>query len=73
MADTSGDTMPAVGVLPGTADLPVSDFSYEAPYSHSPLANVFFTGFDQHNPLQFDEGDIYMQDGLEQEQAFRLD
>ncbi|KAK7178258.1 fungal specific transcription factor domain-containing protein [Paraphaeosphaeria sporulosa] len=61
MANISGDTIPAVGVFPGAAGLPVSGFFDKALHSHLRLANVFFTEFDQYNPFSFDEGGAYMQ------------
>ncbi|KAJ4357566.1 uncharacterized protein N0V89_002142 [Didymosphaeria variabile] len=67
MADSLADTIPTMGVFPGAADMPVSGFFFEALHTHPALANVFLTGFDQHNPLPFDEDDIYMQDVPEQE------
>ena len=51
------EAIPSVGVFPGAADVPNSGFFYETFHSHSSLANVFLTGFDQHNPLPFDHGD----------------
>lgn len=51
----------SVGVFPGATDLPLQGFFHEALNSNSPLANVFLTGFDQHNPLPLQE-DSYMQD-----------
>ncbi|KAL5400414.1 hypothetical protein PMIN03_012391 [Paraphaeosphaeria minitans] len=71
--DTSGDTMPVVGVFPGAADLPVPSFTYKALNSYSSLPNVFLTGFDQYNPFQFGESDVYMQDAPQQEQGLRSD
>jgi hypothetical protein len=69
--DIFADLVPPMEVFPGAADLPVSGFFYDALHSQSPLANVFLTGFDQHNPLPFDVGDMYMPDapGQEQEQG----
>ncbi|KAL5382878.1 hypothetical protein PMIN03_012016 [Paraphaeosphaeria minitans] len=75
MPNVVADWMPSVNAFPGATDLPVSSFFNEALHSHSPLANVFLTGFDQHNPLPFDVGDVYMQDAsgqVPQEQAWEL-
>ncbi|KAL1591339.1 hypothetical protein SLS60_012083 [Paraconiothyrium brasiliense] len=68
----SGDSLTAsmpttMGAFPGAGEVPVSGFFYEAIHAHPALANVFITGFDEHNPLPFNEGDIYMQDVPEQE------
>ncbi|KAK7188591.1 fungal specific transcription factor domain-containing protein [Paraphaeosphaeria sporulosa] len=62
MSNVFAESMPTVNVFPGATDLPVSGFFSEALHSHSPLANVFLTGFDQHNPLPFNVGDVYMPD-----------
>lgn len=58
--------MPSMNMFPGATDPPLRGFFHEALHSHSPLANVFLTGFDQHNPLPF--SDAYMHDGPEQDQ-----
>lgn len=54
--------MPTVNTFTGSTASPLQGFFRETLSSASPLANVFFTGFDQHSPIPLGPDDLYMAD-----------
>lgn len=45
----------------GGTSQPFSNPFHESLYTDSPLANLFLTGYDQHNPLSFGSSDVFME------------